>query len=664
MRIRPAAAVFLLLAVVPVGAQAPDDPLNELIEQERIRAIVEAGFNGVKEARIDYANDTAFVEAYTDLAYSLGTADPGVIPLLANEAMQGDPQTFYLATYALAWQATPEAITALYAAVERAEDDDSAFALARKSQLIWALAAAGDPNAVVAADAGRHLVGDQGSYRATSTLEAAAMMTVPDSLAILNKELMEEELPAPEERTRTLYALRAIGRIGHPTSLPALLHWAASDSVLARIEAVHGLGLQTTESAADALFAALHDEHPTVAASAALALAVQLPAGRFQKVAEQLATTSDPIARGALYETLAGLDPQGAIPILARYASASDSGERVKLCQAASSALSTEALDLIIEQVGDREKQAGVCALNALIKFDTARSRRVVVHAIDSPNWPLALTASRLAADAGLSDAVETIRRRLVKREFPQLLRDASERPRAEWLLEQLTRLEGIQAIPDIEAALESQVQATLVKKLELAAKSLRAIRDAGDDLQKWEALSTDEDPDLRKVAYNHLGRGLHPRADAKILARALARVEPSEGLTILAQLGAIDDDESRAVLERVLTSPEYQRPELYAFRDMAAWSARRLGGERMRAALLRSITIRHGRDVRPIIYYALLSGADAIPLIEQLMPTRLRFSAVFRGKEYDLLRRLLLALAQGRSLAHLDLPPGEIVFL
>ena len=224
MRLRHTIVTCVLVLSATAGrAQDAADSVQALMEQERIRTLVESAFAAVDEARRLYEDDTAFVEAYTDIVYELGTADPAVIPLLANETLQADPVTFYIASYALAFHATPEAIEALHAGVERADGEQSLFAESRKGHLIWALAAAGDVRAIRLADQGRHSVGDQSIHRKTSLLEASMMLTAPESLAILHDELSQDDLAPPEERRRTLYSIRALGKIGDPSSLPVLL---------------------------------------------------------------------------------------------------------------------------------------------------------------------------------------------------------------------------------------------------------------------------------------------------------------------------------------------------------------------------------------------------------------------------------------------------------
>ena len=233
----------------------------------------------------------------------------------------------------------------------------------------------------------------------------------------------------------------------------------------------------------------------------------------------------------------------------------------------------------------------------------------------------------------------------------------------AEGLLDLLVELEDVAVLDGLEEALGVQRDGLLLQQLETAIRQLKAARDAGEDPDKWKALAFHEDAGIRMTAYWHFARSSDADAAAKVLAMAFGRVEPAEGESILDLIAQLDSNESRAVIERVLTSEQYQRPELHSMRDTAAWAARRLGGGRMQAALRRSIEMRHGRDVRTIIYYALLSGKEAIPMIEEFIATRMRFSAVTRGNEYVHLRKMLLKLTLDLPLDYTDLPPSQLIF-
>ncbi len=664
MRLRHAIAMCVLLLSPAAGrAQDAPDPVAALVEQERIRALVESAFASVGEARVLYRDDTAFIEAYTDIAYQLGTADSAVIPLLANETLQADPSTFFLASYALAFHATPEAIEALHAAVKRADGEPGGYAEDRKAHLIWALASAGDVAAVRLADQGLHLVGDNGVHRQFTILEASTILTAPDSLEILHDELSQDDLAPPEERPRTLYSIRALGRIGDPSSLPLLLTLLKNDNVAIRIEAAKALALYPSKESIDALFAALHDPTEAVSSYAAHSLLVQLPEGRFSQVAEQLDGITSRPARKALYRLLVRLDAKAAVPILMRHTASTDAVERRDVYAAAGLIRSPVVLDLLVHGMADPAGGVGIAVVRALAGVGNPRARRVLVRAIDSPRWPIAQTAATLAADARLVGAADAIRERLLNVELPSLVRSSAEKLRAEWLLERAVELEDIKALGGLEKALEVQKDGLLLIKIETAVRQLRAARDAGNDLEKWEALAFDADGKIREIAYRHLGRAAPAVAAAEILASAFGRVEPAEGQRVLDNLAKLDTKKARDVVERVLTASEYQRPELYSLRDTAAWAARRLGGERMRAALRRSIEIRHGRDIRTIVYYTLLSGKQAIPLIEEWIVPRMRFSAIARGKEYQYLQELLTALRLDHELDASDREPTALRF-
>lgn len=665
MRYRLTIAVCVLLLSGTAGrTQDATDPVQALIEQERIRALVESAFASVGQARRLYDDDTAFVEAYTDIAYALGTADPAVIPLLANETLQADRATFYLATYALAFHATPEAIEALHAAVERADEEQSSFAVARKAHLIWALAAAGDVGAIRLADQGRHSVGDKTVHRQMSVLEASMILTAPESLEILHDELSQKDLAPPGERRRTLYSIRALGKIGDPSSLPVLLPLITSEDILTRMEAAKALALYPSKESIDALFNALHDPAKSVSSYAAHSLLLLLPEGRFEQVVEQLDTVTNNTARTALYKLLARLDGKAAVPILLRHTANPDPAERRNVYDAAGLIRSPEVLDLLVHGMADPDNGVGIAVVRALARFDIPRARRVLVRAIDSPRWPVAQTAAKLAARERVAGAADTIRNRLLRVELPKLVRNSAEKPKAEWLLDRTIELEDVKALDGLEEALEVQRDGLLLARIATAVSQLKAARNAGDDARKWEALAFHEDAKIRETAYRHLSRATAASAAARVLVSAFGRVEPAEGEVILDLLAELDCGESRELVERVLTAAEYQHPDLYSMRDTAAWAARRLGGERMRNALRRSIETRHGRDVRPIIYYALLSGKEAIPLIEKWLAPRMRFSAITRGNEYQHLRELLTTLSLDHALDDTDRPPRELKFM
>ena len=97
--------------------------------------------------------------------------------------------------------------------------------------------------------------------------------------------------------------------------------------------------------------------------------------------------------------------------------------------------------------------------------------------------------------------------------------------------------------------------------------------------------------------------------------------------------------------------------------RQMAAWSARRLGGERMLGALQASAKRRMGRDIHVLIYLALLGGEEALPTLAEYRLLRMRFVGWMSGKELEKLDWISRPIYAGRSLSEVDVPPAKIVF-
>lgn len=656
--------LVLFCAAGSTMAQPSSDPVQALIEQERLRSVVEAAFAAAENARGSYSDPTALVEAYTDIAAELGSADPGVVPLLVNETLQADPETFFLSTYALGLQGTPEAVEGLIAAIERADGESTPFAKARKVQLVWSLASTGNILALYRADTGSQRVGDQMKHSNMKVLEAAAILTQPESIQVLHDELGVEGRPTATDDRHTLYSIRALAKIGDPSSLPVLLASLGGESTRERMEATYGLSLHPVKRSIDALFATLDDASPTVQSFAAHALLKILPRNRFDEAVAALDRMTSPVGRGAIYELLARLDGEAAVPVLAGRARTPDPKERLALYEALTLIDTAESLELLLNGLSDPDARVRITALRAIADIDQPRTRRILIRNIESPDWVTAQNASLLAAEKRLPGAADAIRGRLLRAHLPRLIRSAETRPDAEWLLDRLVELGDIKAIAGLEESREVQRDGLLIEKLDAALLRLRAVRDAGTDLERWEKMAFDGNPALRETAFRYLAHLEDEKAAAEILSSAFGWVEPNEAGRILRLLGDLDTAPSRKLVERVLTDEAYRRPELYALRNEAAWAARRLGGERLVSALEKIIEERAARDIWPILYYAQLRGAEALPLLRRVLVPRMRFDTLATGNEYVELRELIMALELGNPIDEHDTPPQPRRFM
>jgi len=189
----------------------------------------------------------------------------------------------------------------------------------------------------------------------------------------------------------------------------------------------------------------------------------------------------------------------------------------------------------------------------------------------------------------------------------------------------------------------------------------LDLVRANGAKQKRWiEGLGAAE-ADVRRLAYAELGR-LGTAQAGEALVQAFGRVDVAEGVEILNALGRADSKAGRELLERVLVAPEFDAVDRMPLRDMAAWSARRIGAE-MYSTLLHAVERRDGRDTVPLVYLAVLGGDKAVPTLDRYRSPRFRYLKWTRGEELPRLDWIRRQLAHGRSIVELDRPPRELGF-
>ena len=79
--------------------------------------------------------------------------------------------------------------------------------------------------------------------------------------------------------------------------------------------------------------------------------------------------------------------------------------------------------------------------------------------------------------------------------------------------------------------------------------------------------------------------------------------------------------------------------------------------------ALRSSAERRQGRDGLVVVYYAVLAGKDALPLLKQLRAPSLTWYEWNRGKELERLDFMVRRLEAGLSLSSLDQAPEFLTF-
>jgi len=301
-------------------------------------------------------------------------------------------------------------------------------------------------------------------------------------------------------------------------------------------------------------------------------------------------------------------------------------------------------------------------ATEALGVINSEGARALLIEAVRSRNPLTAQEAVKVLRELRATEAAPVIAERLLSVALVGALRDARFRSRAALLLDTLVDLRYHEVLDDLRKATAKQTDAQMILFNESAIARLEAIAQNGRKAKKWITAAASPDAHIRLLAYERLGEIGGGRA-ARALADAFGRVGPDEGLAILRALGGTNQPAALELIERVLLAPEFDAIERSKLRQMAAWSARRLGGERMLGALHASVKRRMGRDAHVLIYLALLGGEEALPTLAEYRLPRMRLVGWMSGKELEKLDWVSRNLSAGRSLSEVDVPPEEIIF-
>ena len=631
---------------------------EELIAQERMRSAVEQALalyrtptdNG------DEQNDN-LVRAADDLVQ----VGPGVVPFLAAELEQILPESYFFAAYALGRLGTPEAAAALRGAIERADQEPGDYPLTRKSWAIYGLGLAGESDAIRLLYEGRHRTGLLPIHSGTTVLEAVALQTQPDSVPRL-LELVDRFAGDDDLRPERSAALRALWRLADPAAVPTLRKVMTEEDRHMRQEAARALACIRTPQALEAALAALND--PASRVRRLTAISLDRGQAEFDPglVLERLEVEEDARARAPLFDLLVERLGTPAIPWMQDHWDDASAEDRLAMMAALERLPSPQALPLLERGLRDPDVLVvtrAVSTLGAIGGGEAVKRLRLAIH---SPSWSVVRAAVEQLVRMREYGAADTISERLLKVELYRVVRQAEQRYRPELLAEALVSLRYTKALEGLKRATGKQVDPALIESLRRVVDQLEALKANGNDRDRWIEATRSPRREIRVLAYQRLAE-IGGEAAAQTLAGAFGRVEADEGLELLRALGELNEAPVLDLLDRVLTGPEFDRVERLALRDMAAWSARRIGGERMSAALRAAVERRDGRDAKVLVYLLMLDGKRALPTLERYRLPRMHYLKWTRGKELEALDRIGRAITAGRSLARFDLPPEDLEF-
>jgi HEAT repeat protein len=656
--------ILVLAAAVPAAGEDPpaftsgDEATDELLARERLRASVEAlleeylaaGPRG--EVRVDKA--IATVEGFVALG-------PDVAPYLINELEQERPGLYDLTAYALGMLGTPEAEMALRDAAARAEDEPGKEALARKAWALWGLGLQGRVDALRLAIEGRHLVANYAMHQSTSLFESVALQTTPESLPVLLEIL--DTVASDKERFRERRSvLRALRRLRDPSAAAKMIPLLESDNYRVRSEAASALRTIGTPEVVAALLQALDDDHLMVRQNAAAALEYIGDSGRHEKIHERLEQETDPYARGSLYRLLADTAGTGAFDRLNRYAGRSEAKDRRHLVAAVEIVDDPRRIPFLRAALTDADNGVALQAVLALGRLGGVGAVEALSEAVSEARAMIAHAAARQLARLDASSAGAAVANRLLDDFLAAPVSDAGQRFNVEKTMAALVTLGHTKAIRGLRDALDRQPDPSLKRRIEATIGQLELIQRNRRKVDRWVESSTATDPEIRQLAWARLA-SIGSAEAAQALVAAFDTADRTDREEILRVLGSVAEAHAAPLLERVLLDPFFDHPHESPLRDMAAWTARRIGGDAMLELLDAAARRRNGRDAKVLVYALLLGRERALPLLSSLRVPRMRYLGWSRGNEQAHLDRLATRVATGRSIERMEVPPGKMVF-
>lgn len=658
---RPLAVMTLTLwlSCPPHASTPPASPSLELVQREEARVAVLTALEAIDQpAAVD-----AFVERFNLEADRLVAIGPAVVSFLVSELDQGLRQTHPFCAMVLGRIGGAEAEEALRRSMNQADQDDDTgdWAQLRKAWAAWGLGIMGRSDPLDALQSGRRPAAHVPIHNDMAALESVALLSAPSSTKVLIDQL-ERFGQGEEHQNARLWTLRALRRTADTSAVPKIVALLGAPDRATRFEAARTLGALSGTASLDALDAALNDSDPIVRRSIALSLE-SLRAGpeRLPRYREQLTHETDAYTRGVFYRIIARSAGARALAALSPYVGSADPSDRGGLAEALALG-GPSCVHTLRGALGDSSTEVATRAAFALGAIGGEAAREALIGTLAAQRWSVVQSALQALVRARAVEAGPAIAERLVRFELVAVRTDITLRPHIEQLGDALVALRSTARLEELRRSHEGQTDGTLLNYLERLVRQLETLESHGTDIARWKSTLETGAPELRGLTIGRLGElGGAIAAGALVTHFGKAGVDEAEQLEVLLALGRIPEPPSYDLLERVLLDAEFDTR--LRFRESAAWSARRLGGERMHRALRQAVERRFGRDARVLVYLGLALGREAIPIFEALRIPRMRSVKWSRGKEQEFLDLFFRDLAAGRSLLTHDRPPDQIAF-
>lgn len=651
---------FAMVPGAPSGAAPSHD---QLAERERIRPAVE---RSLADLRAPDDPVEPLIDQHLRVVEDLAAMGPAVVPFLAAELDLPDPFTFSTSARALGRVGTAEAKDAIRKALDVADREGGGFARDRKIWCVYALAIAGEETALLDAAGGQSPVDGSEFMEGMRVLDVAAALTAPRSRALLGARIetlrapaAEGEPPDPSREERLVHAVRALGWVAGPESIPLLTSLIAHPTVEVRTEAISALGRSGGIAAADRLFAALEDPSSSVRTEAARVLHRLRPPDPRRRLLGRLEVEENASVRVWLYRAVAATTPpETAVEVFRSHRNRPDAYDRAALARAIGETGSRSGLNLLRNFLRDPVVEVAVAAAQSIHRIGGEGATDTLLALIADPRIPVAQYAVEVLAEAKESRAAPRIAENLL-RITARTLPDASLRSQLQIRSEALVKLRYTEPAADLRLAATRQSDPADRRILEFAAERLERIRANGNDVAKWIEAVRSSEPPHRVLAYERLAEIGSESALAGLLD-ALAVSSGEDEVRILNALASTRSALAAPAFAQRLRETAWDAPAKRAARAWAAWGARSIASPAMIEALEGSLERRAGRDFATAAYLAVVAPERALPRIREALLQRLAHYEWSIGHDQSDLVAIRNELDAGRSAEAWDLPPDR----
>ena len=649
---------FVALVPGPMAQELAESSVEDLVQREEIRSAVETAIE-------NYLGATGGkrIDAAIEGIRSLSEYGDKAVPYLANELEQENLGSYDFVAYALGVLESPAAEIALREAIERAEATPGAASMARKAWVCWALSLHGEIDALKLVNEGTHRSAKFPMHRQMTVLEVIAVQTAPESVPILLQQL-ETWSEIEDQRGDQRFVLRALRRLGHSASEPALIKIIEQnkDQPALRAQTADALRSVETPDSVAALTLALQDPEPGVRRAAAFALMWMDRPGDVAKLLEILASEEDLRVREALYKIVAAHAQPAQVPQFLAQWNRPDPEDRRHFISVLPSLKSDKATSILLQAIEDPSEAVAMTAVIPLAETeDPAALSRLREVLASTPRWGIVREIAKVATANDIEKLAPPLVQRFVEAskldaESQRGLMSATDR-----MAEALIALRYTSALSKIRRAREAATDSEMIEVLDGTIDAMELLRKNGKDVAKWIPLLRDADPMRSRLARHRLAE-LGGEASTNALLEAYDGLDTLAKLDTLLLLERMDSPAVRALLRRLLLEPEYYEGEHEGERKTTAGIVRSFGDQEMLDLLIEAVRLRDGRDVENLIYVAAIAQKEALPLLDEYRLSRFQYLSLTRGYEQEVLDWIARRLESGLPIERYDQPANRMV--